>query len=292
MMALMRFLHLLHLDAAYPNKTVPAVFRDCPDEFIVGKDEKYASCNITNDDTPCYLLKELHKAKEFRVYGFTVIPIVLSVLAMILNVTYLIIQLRIYRKEEERRVTVVKRNFGHFKSEAIKIVQIVLDKEINETHEQVALCVGLWGATLFYPESAPVHCSYRGCQKPLAVIIECSWLQVGDANMEHEYVPDRQQLRHVTHFFYQSGSNMMTTETKMRDVYEDHAPSYRIIVRWYKRFKVGDYTLKDEERSGRSSELNLSELRRVVETDPFQSTREMANTLGVHSSTIESGQKE
>ncbi|KAK6043023.1 hypothetical protein COOONC_19472 [Cooperia oncophora] len=67
----------------------------------LGKDEKYASCNITSDDTPCYLLEELHKAKEFRVYGFTVIPIVLSVLAMILNVTYLIIQLKIYRKEEE-----------------------------------------------------------------------------------------------------------------------------------------------------------------------------------------------
>ncbi|PIO61696.1 hypothetical protein TELCIR_16772, partial [Teladorsagia circumcincta] len=55
--------------------------------------------------------------------------------------------------------------------------------------------------------------------------------------------------------------------------------------------RVGDYTLEDEERSGRPSELNLSELRRVVKTDPFQSTRETASTLGVHSSTIESGLK-
>ncbi|KAK5981667.1 hypothetical protein GCK32_021006, partial [Trichostrongylus colubriformis] len=51
------FLHLLNLDVAYPNKTIPPVFRDCPDEFIVGKDEKYALCNITSNDTPCHLLQ-------------------------------------------------------------------------------------------------------------------------------------------------------------------------------------------------------------------------------------------
>lgn len=53
-------LHLLHLDSAYVNKTVPPVFHDCPDEFIPGKDEKYALCNITNGDLPCDLLKVLY----------------------------------------------------------------------------------------------------------------------------------------------------------------------------------------------------------------------------------------
>ncbi|PIO75635.1 transposase, partial [Teladorsagia circumcincta] len=55
--------------------------------------------------------------------------------------------------------------------------------------------------------------------------------------------------------------------------------------------EVGDYTLEDEERSGRPSELNLSELRRVVKTNPSQSTWKLASTLGVHSSTIASGLK-
>ncbi|PIO74136.1 hypothetical protein TELCIR_03870 [Teladorsagia circumcincta] len=109
--------------------------------------------------------------------------------------------------------------------------------------------------------------------------------------MENDYVPDRQHLRHVTLSLYHSGSNMKAAKTKMRDVYKDHAPIYRTIVRWYKGFKMSDYTIEDEERSGRPSELNLSELRRVVKTDPFQSTRKMASTLGVHSSSIESGLK-
>ncbi|KJH46153.1 hypothetical protein DICVIV_07801 [Dictyocaulus viviparus] len=34
-----------------------------------------------------------------------------------------------------------------------------------------SIAVGLWGATLFYPESAPVHCSFRGCQRPLSTLI-------------------------------------------------------------------------------------------------------------------------
>ncbi|EGT51979.1 hypothetical protein CAEBREN_01474 [Caenorhabditis brenneri] len=34
-----------------------------------------------------------------------------------------------------------------------------------------SLCVGLWGATLFYPESAPISCSFESCQQPLAIII-------------------------------------------------------------------------------------------------------------------------
>ncbi|PIO64983.1 hypothetical protein TELCIR_13366, partial [Teladorsagia circumcincta] len=65
----------------------------------------------------------------------------------------------------------------------------------------------------------------------------------------------------------------------------EHTETYTAC--WY-YLMVGGYTLEDEERSGRPSELNLSELRRVVRTDPFQSTREMESTLCVHSFTIES----
>ncbi|PIO58215.1 hypothetical protein TELCIR_20354 [Teladorsagia circumcincta] len=109
--------------------------------------------------------------------------------------------------------------------------------------------------------------------------------------MENDFVPDRQHLRYVTLFLYHFGSNMKAAEVKMRDIYKHHAPSYRTIVRWYNRFKVGDYTLEDEKRSGRPSEHNLRELRRVVQRDPLRFTREMASTFGVHSSTVDFGLK-
>lgn len=29
----------------------------------------------------------------------------------------------------------------------------------------------MWGATLFYPDSAPFTCSFESCQQPLAIVI-------------------------------------------------------------------------------------------------------------------------
>ncbi|PIO61650.1 hypothetical protein TELCIR_16821 [Teladorsagia circumcincta] len=96
-------------------------------------------------------------------------------------------------------------------------------------------------------------------------------------------------MRHVTLFFCHSGPNMKGAEMKMRDMYKGHAPNYKAC--WYKRFKMEDYTLGGKNRSGRPPEFNLSELQCVVKTDPFHSTRQMASTLGVHSSTTETGLK-
>ncbi|KAK6742824.1 hypothetical protein RB195_010222 [Necator americanus] len=226
-------LHLLHLDSAYVNRTVPPVFHDCPYEFIPGRDEKYALCNITNGDSPCFLLKELHRAKEFRIYGFAVVPIILSILAMILNVTYLAIQLKIYLKEEEsarkRYLFLISRTLSTIMALLLLYVVIICWKASGFSYASVMIflllgglnflsitgtyialsillytaivhpfyyhseltikhcyvlialislfstiastCVGLWGATLFYPDSAPVSCTFRGCQKPLAILI-------------------------------------------------------------------------------------------------------------------------
>uniref|UniRef100_A0A158P8S2 G_PROTEIN_RECEP_F1_2 domain-containing protein n=1 Tax=Angiostrongylus cantonensis TaxID=6313 RepID=A0A158P8S2_ANGCA len=236
MLAVMMFvivLQSLHLGATQLSKTVPLVFRNCSNIFIPGKDEKYALCNITTGDTPCALLEELHKAKEFRIYGFTVVPIALSSLAMILNITYLAIQLKIYRKEEEstrkRYLFLISRslstvmalillyvvnicwkangfaynsamiflllgglNFlsitGTYIALTILLYTAIVHPFFYQSNTTIKHCyiiiafiwlistlassaVGLWGATLFYPESAPVRCTFRGCQKPLAILI-------------------------------------------------------------------------------------------------------------------------
>ncbi|KAK6047080.1 hypothetical protein COOONC_15418 [Cooperia oncophora] len=61
------------------------------------------------------------------------------------------------------------------------------------------------------------------------------------------------------------------------------------MLRWYQRFTTGEYSLEDEDRSGRPSELDMRQLRRVLKSDPFQSTRDMASTLDTHHSLVEAG---
>lgn len=33
------------------------------------------------------------------------------------------------------------------------------------------ICVGIYGATLFYPETAPINCEFYSCQQPLAIVL-------------------------------------------------------------------------------------------------------------------------
>lgn len=34
-----------------------------------------------------------------------------------------------------------------------------------------SLCLGLYGATLFYPETSPIHCAFEQCQRPVAIVV-------------------------------------------------------------------------------------------------------------------------
>ncbi|CAH2106581.1 unnamed protein product [Euphydryas editha] len=45
---------------------------------------------------------------------------------------------------------------------------------------------------------------------------------------------------------------------------------------WFDWFRSGNYNLEDEPRPGRLTEIDDEELRRVVESNPRQTTRELA----------------
>ena len=50
--------------------------------------------------------------------------------------------------------------------------------------------------------------------------------------------------------------------------------------RWFQRFDNGDESLQDDPRSGRPTEIDLSELKQAIESDPTLSTANLANSLG------------
>lgn len=55
---------------------------------------------------------------------------------------------------------------------------------------------------------------------------------------------------------------------------------------WFKRFKSGDVSLEDKEKSGRPTEVDLDQLRSLIEDDPSVSTRYLARVLGCSHSSI------
>jgi hypothetical protein len=56
---------------------------------------------------------------------------------------------------------------------------------------------------------------------------------------------------------------------------------------WFERFRNKDYSLEDEQRSGRPSEIDLSELKQVIESDPNLSQRDVASKLGCTQAAIQ-----
>ncbi|PIC15027.1 hypothetical protein B9Z55_027134 [Caenorhabditis nigoni] len=82
---------------------------------------------------------------------------------------------------------------------------------------------------------------------------------------------------------------MRESERQLASVYHNNSVHYSTIKFWYHKFQVGNYSLKDEPRSGRPMETNLTTLAELIEDDPFQSTREIAKTLGITHATVENG---
>ena len=56
--------------------------------------------------------------------------------------------------------------------------------------------------------------------------------------------------------------------------------------KWFKRFKEGDTSLKDKQRSGRPSTTDNEVLRELIEANPSTSTRRLSGETGVSQSTI------
>ena len=59
------------------------------------------------------------------------------------------------------------------------------------------------------------------------------------------------------------------------------ALNVRVCHKWFAKFRSGDFDLEDTERSVRPQELETDNLEELLEDDPWQSTRELAEQLGV-----------
>ncbi|CAF1504907.1 unnamed protein product, partial [Didymodactylos carnosus] len=63
--------------------------------------------------------------------------------------------------------------------------------------------------------------------------------------------------------------------------------STRTAQRWFNRFDNGDFELDDSPRSGRPTEIDLDQLKQLIEDDPRLTTRCVAKQLGCFHTTIE-----
>jgi len=89
----------------------------------------------------------------------------------------------------------------------------------------------------------------------------------------------KEHIRNCLLYEYQLGHSASKAEQNICLAIGPGVVSNATAWRWFDRFRNGDYSLQDDPKSGRPTEINLNELRQTIESDPTLTTRNVASTL-------------
>nr|pir hypothetical protein C45H4.5 - Caenorhabditis elegans [Caenorhabditis elegans] len=97
---------------------------------------------------------------------------------------------------------------------------------------------------------------------------------------------ERRDVRLLLLYEFRLGQSAMEAERNICGAMGEGALSYNTAKSWFQKFKNGDFSLEEIERSGRPVELNEEDLVKLVEEEPRLSLREMEEKLECCHSTI------
>lgn len=100
------------------------------------------------------------------------------------------------------------------------------------------------------------------------------------------FVPEKEHLRHALLFLFHQKKKAVESHRLLVETYGEHAPSIKTCETWFRKFKSGDFDLKDSKRSGRPKTFVDAELQELLDEDPTQTQKQLAETLNVAQETI------
>lgn len=127
-------------------------------------------------------------------------------------------------------------------------------------------------------------------KKKKFIRITCfGWHSNGEA-MEHfkkfENVRKKQHLREILLHHYFLKKNATQAHRSLVECYGTHALSDTQCREWFRRFKNGDFDIRDKERPGQPKKFNDDELEALIQKDPSQSQEQLAAALNVTQATV------
>jgi len=82
-------------------------------------------------------------------------------------------------------------------------------------------------------------------------------------------------------FYFRKKKNATRTRKKICVVYGEDAVSERVYQNWFAKFRAGDTTCEDHERSGRTLVVDDDQIKNIIENNPHYTTREIAEIIDI-----------
>ena len=98
--------------------------------------------------------------------------------------------------------------------------------------------------------------------------------------------PEKIHSRYCMLYEFRQGKKATEATATNRSVYGEDALSVGVCQQWFVKFRNKNFDLEDEQRSGKPRQLTADDLQALLDEDPRQSTRELAETLHVDQSTV------
>lgn len=96
----------------------------------------------------------------------------------------------------------------------------------------------------------------------------------------------KQHLREVLLHYFFLKKNATQAHRLLMECYGDHALSDTQCREWFRRFKNGDFDIRDKERSGQPKKFKDEELEALLQNDPCQSQEQLAAALNVTQASV------
>lgn len=101
-----------------------------------------------------------------------------------------------------------------------------------------------------------------------------------------KFEPNKSHLREVLLFHFNIKKSAAETHRILVEAYGDSAPSKTTCKEWFRRFKSGDFSVVDLDHPGPRKRYDNAELQALLDQDPCQTQKQLAESLNVVQSSI------
>ena len=96
----------------------------------------------------------------------------------------------------------------------------------------------------------------------------------------------KEKIRHILQFFFDKGENARQAAENVNSVYGPDTVTANYAQFWFRRFRSGNFDVKDAPRSGRPIVENVDKIMEIVESDRHVSTVSIAQELNIAQKTV------